>query len=142
MNGNAAEPLEGRIGKKLASMLGCTQDEYMAKTQRFNILPEWPGRKGKKGDKFPKAVARMNAQRMEYSFAGCTVLFLGIAVGQMFRFPGGPLKWQRIARPAWSAYHAAVLPHPSGINRWWNDPENKSSAANFMKKTGAMLSGS
>lgn len=140
MDGNPEEPLEGRIGKKLAAMFGCTYEEYLAMSQRFNILPEWPGRKGKKGDKFPKVIARINAQRMEYSFAWCTVLFLGIQVGRMFRFPGKPLKWARIPRPSGNFYQAAVLPHPSGINRWWNYQENKTHAVKFMQETMSLLS--
>lgn len=139
MNGNPEAPLEGRIGKKLAAMLGCTYEDYLAMSQRFNILPEWPGRREKKGDKFPKAVARMNAQRMEWSFSDCVVLYIGIIVGQTFRFPGSPLEWKTIDAPDGKTYRAAVLPHPSGINKWWNDRENKARAEKFMKQTMAML---
>lgn len=141
MNGNAAEPLEGRTGEKLAEMLGCTYDEYLRLSQRFNILPEWPGRKSGKGDKFPKVVARINAQRISYSLAGCTVLFLGINVGRIFKFPGNPLEWKTVQGPAGTTYSAAVLPHPSGINRWWNSSQNRKSAERFMKQTMAMVAG-
>lgn len=45
--------------------------------------------------------------------------------------------------PAWlSAEHnnysltrAWVVPHPSGLNRWWNDPRNTEHAAHFLRKT-------
>lgn len=140
MNGNPEEPLEGKLGRKLASLFGCTYDEYLAVTQRFNILPEWPGRKVGKGDKFPKTIARINAQRMGYSFSGCTVLFLGIQVGRMFNFTEDPLLWKRIKMHDGSEYYAAVLPHPSGINRWWNDSTHKLLAEKFMRKTMEMVS--
>lgn len=139
-HGDPTAPLEGRVGRKLADLLGCTYEEYLKRSQRFNILPEWPGRdKGRKGDRFPMFVAKQNASRMSYSFGGCTVLYLGVKVGQVFGFHDEPLKWKSVAWPAGQTHKAAVLPHPSGINRWWNDHKNKHAAKQFMTKLGRLI---
>jgi hypothetical protein len=34
---------------------------------------------------------------------------------------------------------AAVVPHPSGVNRWWNDPANVARASAFLRGVFARL---
>lgn len=34
----------------------------------------------------------------------------------------------------WLPATVAVFPHPSGVNRWWNEPENVASAAAFIRE--------
>lgn len=121
-------------------MLGWTYEDYLARTQRFNVIPEWPGRDaGRKGDRFPVLIAKENARRMSYSFGSCTILFLGVQVGWAFGMDGEPVTWNALKSPQGQPYRAAVLPHPSGINRWWNNDANKADAARFMRKLGKEL---
>jgi hypothetical protein len=32
-------------------------------------------------------------------------------------------------------FDVAVIPHPSGVNHWWNDPANRRRFAEFAKRT-------
>lgn len=125
--------LMGRIATQLSTLFGCSLEEYARRTQRFNVLPCWPGR-ADRGDRFPKHLARQNASRMMYSFSDCHVLFIGLAVANIFDFHERPLQWRRLSTIS-GTYTAAVLPHPSGVNRWWNDAKNKQAAVRFMRKT-------
>jgi hypothetical protein len=136
--GNPSAPLEGRIGQRLAELFGCSYDDYLRATQRFNILPEWPGANAK-GDRFPMFVARTNAGRMSTSFGGCYVLVVGVGVGKAFGLTKEPVRWHKRVCPS-GAYWMAVLPHLSGINRWWNDRLNRERAARFMQTTWALVS--
>lgn len=131
--GTPAKPLEGLTGRKLADLFGCDYDEYLTHTQRFNILPEWPGSNAH-GDQFPFFVARTNAQRMAVSFGACRVLIIGVKVGEVFGFTGPVLKWHHFTCAS-GKYAMAILPHISGGNRWWNDCNNEQKAQRFMKRT-------
>lgn len=90
----------------------------------MNLLAEFPGKSGK-GDAFPIALARARAARMRL---GGEVVLLGRHVARAFGAQGAPfLEWFDL-RGAW----AAVVPHPSGVNHWWNDPANTNRAAVFL----------
>ena len=131
-HGDPRRPLEGKLGEQLCHLFGCSWDEYCRHTQRFNVLPGWPGKQGK-GDKFPRHLAQQNASRMRWSFAGCSVLFVGVATAALFGVKGPTLRWKPCKEPL--IYLAAVLPHPSGINRWWNNPTHRRAATRFMRST-------
>jgi len=125
--------LEGRIGARLCRLFGCQEEDYLKWTQRFNVLPRWPGKTGK-GDKFPLALARQNARRMRYSLAGCHVMFVGVATAKVFGVTHIPFRWVKveIAEHNVGSFSAAVVPHPSGVNMWWNLECNKNKARRFM----------
>ena len=128
-------PLEGRVMRQLAKLFGCSEEEYLRKTQRFNVVPVWPGKIGK-GDRFPSRLARINASRMQHSFGGCHVLFVGIQTARSFLSKGPILTWRKSTVPDTDiVYRSAILPHPSGVNRWWNKLSNRRKASGFMRAT-------
>lgn len=135
-HGDERHALEGCLGDKLACLFGCQPDEYLRLTQRFNVLPGWMGKAGN-GDRFPVGLARQNARRMRYSLGGCRVLFVGVATAAAFGVGPPILRWgqHRVAKDNSEAFRAAVLPHPSGINRWWNDRQHRRAAQRFMQRT-------
>lgn len=129
-------PLEGRVGLRLCQLFGCSTADYLSHTQRRNVLLRWPGKSGK-GDHFPHTVAMRRAKRMKRSLGGRHVLFVGIATARVFGITSEPFHWQvhsaRKYRPG--MFWAAVVPHPSGINKWWNLLRNQQHAAIFMRRT-------
>lgn len=132
-NGDPMRPLEGMMAKKLAYLFGCAEHEYLACTQRLNVLGHFCG-KTKKGDRFPLFVARVNANRIRYSLGGCRVLFIGVGTARAFGIIDKPLSWRRHLVGNGETFNAAVIPHTSGINRWWNDESNKRKARRFCRR--------
>jgi len=110
-------------------MSGLTKKAYLVRFERANLLDAWPG-KGGKGDAFPRAEARAAAAKMEPLLRGRTVVFVGASVARAFgvKIPFY-LQWA-----SWNEGWAAVLPHPSGINRWYNEPANALCAERFMRR--------
>jgi uracil-DNA glycosylase len=126
-------PCEGRFGRKLAELFGCTYDEYIAGTERANVLKRWPGKCGK-GDAFPMKKARLAARRMVRSLAGKRVLLLGKRTAEAFGLEDGYLSWSKKFVKNGAFPDVAVVPHPSGINRWFNDGVNRAACRGFMQQ--------
>ncbi len=124
-------PLEGRIGKRLAALAGISQEEYVERTERMNLLPHYPGENGK-GDAFDPEEAARRALALMGEIKGRRVLFLGRSVAQAFGFGKKDLPiltW--LKSPSLDA-DVAVMPHPSGIVHWWNDEDNREAASQFL----------
>lgn len=124
-------PLSGRTGARLAGLFRFDEDEFLAAFDRVNLIGRFPGKAGK-GDAFPLQIARRRALALSRRFEGRTVVLLGGSVSAAFRVTAVPiLRWRR---GALGAARLAVAPHPSGISRWWNDPENVRAAARFFRR--------
>jgi uracil-DNA glycosylase len=139
-NGSPDRPLEGRSARKLAALAGVSEPEFLSKTERVNVLGRFPGKSGK-GDKFPMSEARKAASDLALSFRGRSVILLGGGVRRAFRFPGNRLfEWETVSAGG-SEFLAAVVPHPSGVNRWWNEKSNRMMAGRFMRSVMANRKG-
>jgi uracil-DNA glycosylase len=134
-------PLGGRAGRLLADLAGLVG--YAELAERFeirNLLPYWPGPASGKGDRFSSAEARARAEgELRYLAAGDRLLLLGKGVQKAFGVSGDPctsteirLRGRGQAAPA--SLTAYLLPHPSGVNLWWNDPENREAASRFFRE--------
>lgn len=109
----------GAAYRKFAIPLGFDLDEWLWAFKRVNLLNFYPGSAGK-GDKFPIDLAERAAMRLEPMMSGFRVLLVGQLVARAFLVPRIEYcRWNRTAE-----YDYAVVPHPSGVNRWWNDPAN------------------
>jgi hypothetical protein len=129
--GDPRKPLlGGRPAQLIMRLAEMTPTEYLQKFHRVNLLNRWPGKTGK-GDAFPLGAARVAAENLSPRLRGQTVVFLGQGVASAFDFPTtSVLRWF-----SWfGGGRAAILPHPSGINRWWNSSLNMKQAARFMKR--------
>lgn len=72
--------------------------------------------------------ARRSAERLCRALSGRRVVFLGKAVAAAFGVRANSLRWVEHR-----GMTVAVLPHPSGVNTWWNNPDNRAAASAFMR---------
>ncbi len=125
-----AHPLSGRgFADKIARLLGVRVSTYLRAFERLNVLDAWPGKTGAKGTAFPAETAREAAAAMSTALPGRRVVFAGKRTALAFGFVEDYLRWGRCKN-----FRAAILPHPSGINRWWNDPRNRARAKRFLRE--------
>lgn len=127
-NGSADRPLEGRIAKKLAGLVGVSIEDWLKGTERMNLLSEFPGKAGK-GDVWPKKRAAQLADEMKSLLVGRTVLLVGRNVAAAF----GLYKLPWLVWVEEFEVRVAVMPHPSGIVLWWNSAENREKVRMFLK---------
>jgi uracil-DNA glycosylase len=123
------EPLAGRNGRRLAKLAGITPEEYLKRTERMNLLPYWPGRHGE-GDLMPRRMLAGAAFAMLHELEDRRVVMLGSSVAWAFRVHRVPLF-------RWFEFKGAlvmVMPHPSGRNRWWNDPAHVARARRALRQ--------
>ena len=127
-NGNPDTPVSGRIGERLAEFMGITYMEYDMLFERVNLLPireEYTG-SGKEWD-----ADRAKARAIELSAAfesGQVVLLLGKRASTAFG-----LSDEYFLRHKVNGADVYVIPHPSGLNRWYNDESNKLMAQEFLR---------
>lgn len=121
--------LAGRSGARLRKLLCCpAEEDFRARFDSFNVLPKWPGKAGK-GDRFPHRIAKSIASRIR--FCSGPVLLLGGAAGAFG--VSSWFEWEMLASGDTSDVWGCALPHPSGVNRWWNEADNKERAERFFK---------
>ena len=131
-------PFTGKCGRFLAEVLLGTEQEQMLRDHDFiNVLDRWPG-KGISGDKFPVVEAMAAAKRKLAEMQGRTVVLLGHNVARAFGFTS-------LMYFSWYEIHdeqnpskivvplVTVVPHPSGINRYYNDPTKRLIVAKFLQ---------
>jgi len=124
-----SRPLEqSQSGRRLLRLSGLQPEQFKRTFEMMNLLDCWPGA-AKTGDLFPMPEARLFAERMLPSLAGRRVILLGPAVAEAFRVRAPLLRWLPGGRLA-SAW--AIFPHPSGVSRYWNDPERVREASYFL----------
>lgn len=132
---------------------------FMMQTIHVNLLPEWPGTDGK-GSKFPMPEGRKRATLFARNMATPSIV---TSEGKQFRaFDGRRFSrpdlvlmagWRvamsfgvkhkdreyfvtTLEDPLCAGLSTVVVPHPSGINRWWNDEGNRTIARMFLESLG------
>ncbi len=126
--GNPEKPLEESIDR-LSVLCDVPLHLLLSKTERLNLLQRWPGKSsGGKGDRFPIRDAEIAAGVAARFLRYARVVFVGSGVARAFRFSHPPLAW----REWFDGGSAAVLPHPSGVNLWYNSEENRAVARRFL----------
>lgn len=126
----------GITGRHLAMLAGMHTAAFMEAVDTVNVLDRFPG-SAEHGDLFPMREARERAEDMLPLLQGRRVLFVGMNVAVAFRQRcAGVLAWhettQRLGEYV-ASYTFAVIPHPSLVNRWWNDHDNRVRAARFLR---------
>lgn len=111
-------PLEGRIGYKLARFAGITFDEYVTRFERINLLDVRQDTT-EHGFTFDRYAAAIRARHVMAALDNDRVV---VALGKRV---GGVIG---ASKPYFEPHHLDrgitlyVVPHPSGVNRLWNDP--------------------
>jgi uracil-DNA glycosylase len=121
-NMKSRRAFDGAAGERLASIAGMTLEELRQRFWLRNVLDEYPGESWAtrgKGDAFPMALARERAARMR--FLTPIVVFCGTDTAGAFGCRAPFLEWFIFRRTR----QGVVIPHPSGINRYYNRSENK-----------------
>lgn len=129
MTSDPEKPLNGRIGAWLKRVAWPDLGER-AQAVRFDqaftcctLLGEWPG----EGLSFPIKKGMVAMERLEPELDGRVVVALGESVqvlmgaGSTFTFWGHR-----------GGFDFAGMPHPSGLNRWWNHRLNREVARGFL----------
>jgi uracil-DNA glycosylase len=120
-------------GARLAKLagVGTTGEDLQKYFETMNLTSRYGGKQGK-GDRFDLAAARSTAGNLLEWLAGQeqsrTVLFMGRGVAKAFGFG----KKQYLEPWVWKFHTLVVFPHPSGVNRWWNDPWNVHAAERML----------
>lgn len=114
----------GPTGLRVASLLGMDVRGYVRTFRRLNLVQDHPGKAGR-GDAFPKQEAKASWEKLLPNLAGRRVVLLGSKVADVV-----------IGRDRWCwcdprpieyviprlTFDCMVLPHPSGLNHYWNEP--------------------
>lgn len=123
-----ATPFSGASGRRLASLMGVPHAELATRFRLANLLDRWPGARGA-GDAFPLAEARAGWRRIADAGLPPRTVLIGFAVARACGYgDAAPLTWL----PGPDGGLVAVVPHPSGLSRWWNDPAGRAAAAAFL----------
>jgi len=121
-------PIEGRVGKRLAGCCGMPLVQFLEHFDRVNLLHVRQDTK-EKGFEFDLKAARVEAERLRDGFKeDQIVLLLGGRVAEAFRVHDHYFVETRV-----NFARLYIVPHPSGVNRYWNDPANVEKMNTFMR---------
>lgn len=127
------EPLSGRCGERLAGLMDMRVEHFLNSFTRKNLNLEFQGKVGK-GDAFDEVegirVAKFLRGGPHKKYVMC-----GHQVQRCFGYSFLPPLFCCVELVPKKAFFA--LPHPSGINLWWNSKQNQADAklalARFIK---------
>ncbi|MDE2096153.1 MAG: hypothetical protein KGL39_02835 [Patescibacteria group bacterium] len=126
----------GAVGRRLAWLMGVQFPRpFINQFNRQNLNARWNGKNGK-GDSFDAVEGCTAALKMMDEMRGKKVVLLGLAVAKCFGVVG---EW--LATAEHSGVNFLVLPHPSGINRWWNEGGNERAAMVALRAFCGLLDG-
>lgn len=119
--------LLGNSGERLAQLLEMTLPQF-ALFKRINLNAKYPGPAGKKGDAFDMAEGKAAAVALLLQPRNTHYVLLGAKVAAAFGFAFEPLKVHIHLRTEPKNQRTGrkflILPHPSGIVLFWNEPFN------------------
>ena len=125
--------LNALLNSSLEDLCGLSLHEFAERFGRVNLLSNWPGRQGKKGDAFPMAIATERADIMAFKLEDIPkVVLLGRRVQTAFRLDGELDFFEWVSHPVMRS--VCIAPHPSRVSRWWNEQTNRQKAQAFWSK--------
>jgi uracil-DNA glycosylase len=126
--GDPRRPLAGPNGKKIARLAGMSYDELIA-CRRRHLNPDYNGRPGK-GEAFDHERGNMNAADVLMDWRVERIVLLGKNVARCFGFRDLPF----LAEIRVYGRRFLIFPHPSGVNRWWNERRNERRARQLLQR--------
>jgi hypothetical protein len=129
--GDPSRPLDaGPIRSRLIELLGCSEQEWSA-VGKANLLDRFPGKqRSGKGDRFPLREAKERAGLVGLRLCGGFVFLLGKGVAAAF----GLKKARFLERVDLGWFEAIVVPHPSGVSRYWNSTHEAKRAREVVRR--------
>ncbi|KAJ9471879.1 hypothetical protein DIPPA_18599 [Diplonema papillatum] len=129
--GPSGKAFQGETPRRLAKICGLSEEELWARFDGVNVLSEFPGRQGGRGngDRFPPGTARDAARDIDFTDRPI-VLLLGRHVANAFGVKLEYLETQRLGPDS----ELIVIPHPSGVNHYWNEPESSALVAATVRR--------
>lgn len=127
------QPLMGRVGRRMAALADLSYEDYLRHFDRVNLLHVRQDTK-EKGFEFDHAAAAVAAHQLFLDGTikqGRVVLMLGWRVTRAFFSPYDKAYFERHDHAGVTFY---AMPHPSGVNRYWNDLENCKKASEFVQQ--------
>lgn len=128
----ALSPLVPRsAGEKFWRMTGLTMEQYSRVFSRDNLF-FWLDKR--RSIERRKEAARAVISRLDSQWLDVRVIALGRVVAEAFGMVNTqvPLIWRG---------HTVLVPHPSGLNRWYNDESNARRAQAFVRGIAAEAMG-
>jgi hypothetical protein len=122
--------LHGAAGARLAELAGLSPENWYNLVDTVNVFRTYQGG-DEAGDYFPVGKARTRTASLRRRWADrAEILFVGRAVAQAFGFGElAPCVWRELT----PTQRVALIPHPSGRNRWYNDPSQRAQLAAFLR---------
>jgi len=127
--------LTGAVGNTLASLLGMSRLEFCVEFRRENLNSEFNGKAGK-GDVFNRVEGIDRAKALLDDEEITKYVLLGANVAMCFAIASNAAakNWSPLSIIERGDKSFLCLPHPSGINTWYNDQNNKAVASKTLKE--------
>jgi uracil-DNA glycosylase len=123
--GDPRKPLAGPNGQKIAHLAGMSYDELIACRRRHLNTHYSRKRKG-----FDHANGKINAADVLLDWRVERIVLLGKNVARCFGFRDLPF----LAEIRIYGRRFLIFPHPSGVNRWWNERRNERRARQLLQR--------
>jgi hypothetical protein len=126
--GDPRKPLAGPNGRKIARLGGMSYDELVA-CRRKHLNTHYGAKRGE-GDTFDHAKGSANAADILLDWRVERIVLLGKNVARCFGFGDVPF----LAEVRIYGRRFLIFPHPSGVNRWWNERRNERRARQLLQR--------
>jgi hypothetical protein len=126
--GDPRKPLAGPNGRKIARLAGMSYEELIA-CRRKHLNTHCSGKRGK-ADAFDHAKGNVNAADVLLDWRVERIVLLGKNVARCFGFRDLPF----LAEISIYGRRFLIFPHPSRINRWWNERRNERRARQLLQR--------
>lgn len=108
----------------MCAIMGLSLVRYSGTFDRANLLHDFPGG-WKRDDKWPKRHGAIAAQAMRPLLRGRTIVLLGRNVSGAFGYSENHLDFHQWYDDDTWKFRVAIIPHPSGRNKWYHNEANR-----------------
>ena len=126
--GDPRRPLAGPNGRKIAQLGGMSYDELIA-CRRKHLNTQYNGKPGKR-DVFDEVQGNIKAANVLLDWRVERIVLLGKNVAHCFGFRDVPF----LAEISLYGRSFLIFPHPSRVNRWWNERRNEQRARQLLQR--------
>ena len=126
--GDPRKPLAGPNGRKIAQLAEMSYDELIA-CRRKHLNTHYNGKRGKR-DAFDETQGNLKAANVLLDWRVERIVLLGKNVARCFGFRDIPF----LAEISLYGRSFLIFPHPSRVNRWWNERRNEQRARQLLQR--------